>query len=67
MKNVSAISPVNMAEENGFMSRKLLYLANDLHCLKFIASSMVDNAKFQYDEFIKNEVSKIETNFLSLI
>ena len=50
---VSAISPVSMAEEDRFMSKRFLRLANDLHSLKFIASSMADNAIFQYDEFFK--------------
>ena len=36
VRNVSAISPVNMDEENRFMSRRFLRLANDLHSLKFI-------------------------------
>ena len=63
VRNVSAISPVNMAQENRCMSRKFLRLASYLHYLKFIASSMADNAKFQY-EFVKKIVPKNRDKFL---
>lgn len=53
-----------MSKEKGFMSRRFFRLANDLHFLKFIASSMTDNAKFQYDEFVKEEVPKSGDKFL---
>ena len=58
VRNVSAINPVNVVEENRFMLRRFLGLASDLHSLKFVTSSLVDNAKFQYDEFVKKEVPK---------
>ena len=58
VRNVSALSPVNMVEENRFISRRSLGLANDLHSFKFVTSSMADNAKFQYDEFVKKEATK---------
>ena len=64
VRNVSAVSPVNMAEENRFVSRRFLRLANDLDSLKFIASSMAENTKFQFDEFVKNEVPKNRNKFL---
>ena len=64
VRNVSAVSPVNMAEENRFVSRRFLCLANDLDSLKFIASSMAENTKFQFDEFVKNEVPKNRNKFL---
>ena len=53
-----------MAEENKFMLRKFLHLANDLNALKFIAFSMADNAKLQYDEFFKKKLQKNRKNFL---
>ena len=46
------------------MSRRIFRLANDLRFLKFIAFSMADNAKFQYDEFVKEEVPKNTDKFL---
>ena len=58
VRNVSAISPVNMVEKNRFMSRRFFGLANDLHSFKFVTSSMADNAKFQYDKFVKKEAPK---------
>ena len=58
VRNVSAISPVNMVEKNRFMSSRFLGLANDLHSFKFVTSSIADNAKFQYDEFVKKEAPK---------
>ena len=53
-----------MFKEKGFMSRRFFRVANDLHFLKFIASSMADNAKFQYDEFVKEEVPQNRDKFL---
>ena len=63
MRNVSAINSINTAGENRFMSR-FFCLANDLHSLKFIAFFMADNAKFQFDEFVKKEVPKNRGKFL---
>ena len=64
VKSVLAISPVNMAEENRLMPRGFHLSANDLHSLNFIASSMADSAKFQYDKFLKKEVPKNRDKFL---
>ena len=36
-----------------------------MYSLKFISSSVADNAKFQYDQFIKKEVVNEKDEFLS--
>ena len=45
------------------MSRRFFHLVNDLHSLKFIASSITDKAKFQY-VFGKKEVPRNKYEFL---
>ena len=45
------------------LSRRFFHLVNDLHSLKFIASSITDKAKFQY-VFGKQEVPRNKYEFL---
>ena len=39
-------------------------MADNLFSLKFIASSVIDNAKFQYDQFMTKEVAINQEKFL---
>ena len=41
-------------------------MADNLISLKFIASFVADNAKFQYDQFMTKEVGIDQENFLKL-
>lgn len=47
------------------VSQRFVRLADLLYSLKFISSSVADNAKFQYDQFIKKEVVKEKDIYLS--
>ena len=54
-----------MALQGALMSKRFVCLADQLYSLKFISSSVADNGKFQYDQFIKKEVVNKKDEFLS--
>ena len=56
VRNSSSINPSNMVIPAAPMSKRFVCLADLLYSLKFISSFVADNAKFQYDQFIKKEV-----------
>ena len=53
--NASSLSPVNMARIPSKAQKRFQKMADNLFSLKFITSSVADNAKFQYDQFINQE------------
>ena len=54
--NVSSLNPVNMARIPSKAQKGSQKMADNLFSLKFITSSVVDNEKFQYDQFMTKEV-----------
>ena len=65
VRNSSSINPNKMALQGALMSKRFVCLADQLYSLKFISSSVADNGKFQYDQFIKKEVVNEKDEFLS--
>ena len=62
--NASSLSPVNMASIPAKAHRRFTRLADGLFSLKFITSAVADNAKFQYNQLLKNEVVRNQDKFL---
>ena len=54
--NASSRSPVNMAQIPSKAQERFQKMADNLFSLKFITSSVADNAKFQYNQFMTKEV-----------
>ena len=54
--NASSLSPVNMAQIPLKAQERFQKMADNLFSLKFITSSVADNAKFQYNQFMTKEV-----------
>ena len=54
--NASSLSPVNMAQIPSKVQERFQKMADNLFSLKFITSSVADNAKFQYNQFMTKEV-----------
>ena len=52
----SSISPINIAKVPLKAEKRFKVLTDNLYSSKFITSAVADNAKFQYDQFLKNEV-----------
>ena len=65
VRNSSSLNPSKMAVQGALMSKRFVRLADQLYSLKFISSSVADNAKFQYDQFMKKEVVDNKEEFLS--
>ena len=65
VRNSSSLNPNKMALQGALMSKRFVRLADQLYSLKFISSSVADNAKFQYDQFMKKEVVNNKEEFLS--
>ena len=65
MRNASSINPTNMPIQTAPMSKRFVHLADLLYFLKFISSFVADNAKFQYDQFLKKQVVNEKDEFLS--
>ena len=60
----SSLSPVNMARIASKAQKKFQKMADNLFSLKFITSSVADNAKFQYDQFMSREAVINQEKFL---
>ena len=56
VRNSSSLNPNKMALQGALMSKRFVRLADQLYSLKFISSSVADNAKFQYDQFSSKKV-----------
>ena len=54
--NASSLSPVNMAQIPSKVQERFQKMADNLFSLKFITSSVADNTKFQYNQFMTKEV-----------
>ena len=54
--SASSLSPVNMAQIPSKVQERFQKMADNLFSLKFITSSVLDNAKFQYNQFMTKEV-----------
>ena len=54
--SASSLSPVNMAQIPSKVQERFQKMADNLFSLKFITSSVADNAKFQYNQFMTKEV-----------
>ena len=65
VRNGCDINPVNMAESPQAASQRFIKLADSLYALKFVISSVADNAKFQFDQMLKKEVIKNKDKFLA--
>ena len=55
-----------MARIPSKVQKRFHKMADNLISLKFIASFVADNAKFQYDQFMTKEVGIDQENFLKL-
>ena len=64
VRNSSSINSNKMALQGALMSKRFVRLEDQLYSLKFISSSVVDNAKFQYNQFLKKEVVSEKDEFL---
>ena len=60
----SSISPANMARIPSKAHQRFNILADNLYSLKFLTSTVADNSKFQYAQFLKNEVVLNQDKFL---
>ena len=60
----SSISPANMARIPSKAQQRFNILADNLYSLKFLTSTVADNSKFQYAQFLKNEVELNQDKFL---
>ena len=60
----SSLNPVNMARIPSKSQTRFIKLADTLFSLNFVTSAVADNAKFQYAQFLKNEVVLKQDEFL---
>lgn len=60
----ASLSPNNMAKSPDQSQKRFKSMADNLFSLKFITSPEADNAKFQFDEFMSNEVLRNKDKFL---
>ena len=61
------MAEINMAENPHIASKRFIQLADNLFSLKFVTSCFVDSAKFQFEEMLQNEVTKIRRCFLKSV
>ena len=53
VRNASSLSPVNMVSTSSKHSKRFKLLTDDLYSPKLITAAVADNAKFQYDEILR--------------